>query len=111
MSQLRITLRDRQYLIVIAAIGNPGQRDICRALGIASTNAVSEKLVSLERKGLIFRGRKAAAAICNARDMQLTTLGWSTIGVRPCPHCGAFKAPKLPGSGDGRALAAGNDGR
>lgn len=54
----------------------PTIRELCAALGVSSTNAVTELLLRLVRDGLIQRNAK------QARAMWLTTAGKRALGVK-----------------------------
>lgn len=62
-----LTLRQRQVLEIVArAIEGglpPTNREICRALGVVSTNATADHLRALERKGCIEREKHRARAV------------------------------------------------
>lgn len=61
------TLRERSY--------PPTYREICQAIGAASTNAASDALKGLERKGMITR------VFRSSRTIALTDAGRAYLGV------------------------------
>jgi hypothetical protein len=80
---------------VLRAIGDslrcdgvaPTMRELVELLGFASTNAVFDHVIALERRGLLNR-------LANrARVVLLTDDGWAALGVPHghCPHCGQSK--------------------
>lgn len=63
----------------------PTYRELCRVLGVRSTNGVSDLLRPLEKKGCLERDRTIA------RSMRVTDLGMRFLGehLRRCHSCGA----------------------
>jgi repressor LexA len=83
-----LTDRQHQVLTLIAeglVTGNPPTiREMCRALGVASTNGINDFLVALQRKGAL----KATSAR-RPRRYELSDAAWRLLGYEKCGHCGA----------------------
>jgi SOS-response transcriptional repressor LexA len=80
----QITDRQRMALLVIAeSIRDrgipPTVRELCKLMGVTSTNCATDHLKALRNKGLIEHHK------LNARGMRITAAGWHALGFDE-PH-------------------------
>lgn len=83
----------------------PTEREICRAVGVSSSQTVHHHLVALEGEGYL---RRREAPSRKRRPVSLTEKGWRVVGEMPL--LGRISAGRgieaVPGSGEGLAVAA-----
>jgi SOS-response transcriptional repressor LexA len=84
-----LTDRQREVLDLIATgvmAGNPPTfREMAGTLGFASTNAVTDFIEALERKGALRPTQER-----RPRRYDLTDDAWKLLGYERCGHCGSM---------------------
>ena len=79
-----LTSRQAEVLALIAERSpgaSPSFREMCRALGLASANAINDHYRTLIRKGMLEKDPLLS------RSVKLTAKGMEAIGLRQCDHC------------------------
>jgi SOS-response transcriptional repressor LexA len=75
-----LTVRQQEVLNLVVHGEQRGMqptiREMCTALGISSTNAVSDHIRALQRKGMVIRNGKS-------RHIEVTPSGYYAAGVKP----------------------------